>query len=493
MFYFLDQSSNEPFSININNSDSYYTNTLAVPLENYSEENQESTITIPRKKTRNLNKWIIFTIILLLLIIISISTVIITKLSSNKNLSGLIYSFNLDCFIIIIIIVVIPIKKVLFVIADGIPADVIENLNVTNIRKLGTYKRSFVGGEIGSYSETPTISAPGYINLLSGTWANKHNVYSNNIENPNYNYKNIFRLLKEQDSNKKIGIYSTWIDNRIKLIGEGLSKAGNIIFDYKYDGYELDLINYPHDSFSNYIKMIDQRVINESSNSIKKNSPDLSWIYLQYTDDIGHLYGDSELFKQSIIYLDQLIGQIYDSIQYRMKFYNEDWLFILTTDHGRDLITGKNHKNQSERERTTWITTNYQNMNNYFYDFIPAIVDILPTIATFMNIKIPYETQRELDGVSLIGNVSLIQPNLVLNENNLTIKWKSLDNTGNVNIWLTITNLFKDGLKDNYTLVKTVPIENQIAIINLNEYPSTFYKIVLEGKYNIVNKWILRS
>jgi hypothetical protein len=31
-----------------------------------------------------------------------------------------------------------------------------------------------------------------------------------------------------------------------------------------------------------------------------------------------------------------------------MKYHKEDWLFIITTDHGRDSINGKNHGGQSQ-------------------------------------------------------------------------------------------------------------------------------------------------
>jgi len=216
-------------------------------------------------------------------------------------------------------IIAISAKKILFIIADGIPADVIENATIPNIKKIekiGKYKRAYVGGDIGTYTETVTISAPGYMNLLTGTWGNKHNVSDNQVENPNYNYKNIFRLLKEQQSDKKIGIFSTWTDNRVKLIGEGLSNAGNITFDYKFDGYELDLINYPHDPADLYIRHIDDRVVNETSQCIKNDAPDLSWVYLQYTDDVGHFYGDSEQFNQAIMDIDQQMGQIYEAIEY---------------------------------------------------------------------------------------------------------------------------------------------------------------------------------
>ena len=92
-------------------------------------------------------------------------------------------------------------QKVLFVIADGIPADILEKSNKPAFDKIiqkGSYLPCYVGGERGGVSESPTISAVGYNSLLTGTWANKHNVVDNAIKAPNYNYPTIFKVFKEE-------------------------------------------------------------------------------------------------------------------------------------------------------------------------------------------------------------------------------------------------------------------------------------------------------
>ena len=386
-------------------------------------------------------------------------------------------------------------RKVVFIIADGIPADVLEKMAPPNIQKIirtGTYLRAHVGGDKGTYTETPTISAPGYNDLLTGTWGYKHNVWDNAIKAPNYHYQNIFRLLKTQQPARKIAIFSTWTDNRTKLIGEGLTAAGNLAFDYKFDGYELDTVAYPHDKLSRYTHAIDDRVIREAAQCLRANGPDLSWIYLEHTDDIGHRYGDSEQQRQAIGYLDEQVGTIWDAVRERGKTTREDWLLVLTTDHGRDAQTGKNHGGQSDRERTTWLVLSDQQLNAYAHQAPPGIVDLLPTMARFLRLPLPLATQRELDGVPLIGPVSLAMPQVQLVDDSLRISWTALA-TGppeKVKVWLATTNQFKEGGPDAYTLLATVPLAQQSLRISRARYPSEFYKIVLEGEHNTVNRWL---
>lgn len=92
-------------------------------------------------------------------------------------------------------------RKAVYIVLDGIPADYIERVRPTHIfdiARQGGYARAYTGGEVGGYSQTPTISAIGYMNILTGTWMNKHRVNGNSNLKPNYNYWSIFRLAKAQ-------------------------------------------------------------------------------------------------------------------------------------------------------------------------------------------------------------------------------------------------------------------------------------------------------
>lgn len=385
-------------------------------------------------------------------------------------------------------------KKVAFIIVDGIAEDMLDSVetpNLDRIKKDGLKLDAHVGGDKGSYNETPTISAVGYNSLLTGTWYNKHNVGGNYNQDPNYNYPTIFKLFSDRYPNKRTAIFSTWEDNRTVLIGSGLEETGNLQLDYAYDGLERDSLRFPTDNEGNNFKMIDYLVAEKAAEHFKNKAPDLSWVYLQHSDDVAHQYGDSPILYTNIKYEDQLIGKVYDAVKKRASTHNEDWLFIVTTDHGRN-ASGYGHGGQSERERNTWIYLNKSQVNSYAKNNRVGIVDLAPTILNFLKVDLPATVQKEMDGIDLLSPVFAYDLKASFSEDNkLRVKWKTTPTAkGKAEVFITNTNNFKTGGKDTYHKVGKTRLKSGELTEKLNLSPSSIYKVVLETPNGSLNTWI---
>ncbi|GGZ41403.1 hypothetical protein GCM10007049_38350 [Echinicola pacifica] len=384
-------------------------------------------------------------------------------------------------------------KKVLFVIVDGIPADVLDSVAtpaIDAIAKLGGITTASMGGDVGEYSQTPTISAVGYNSLLTGVWANKHNVWGNGIKAPNYNYWTIFRYMKEAYPHKKAAIYSTWLDNRTKLVGAGLAETDNFVFDYYYDGFELDTLRFPHDPGREYIFHIDEEVSTEAARHIKAEGPDLSWMYLEFSDDMGHKYGNSPQMVDGLKKADVQIARVWEAIQYREQHFHEEWMLVVTTDHGRTM-DGYGHGGQSERERKIWILTNLPETNARF-SAKAEMVDILPSMAEFMGLHLPKRYAMELDGVSFLGKLEAADLKASLQEGELRLSWTSYG-AGKAKVWMSSTDAFgKSGL-DNYFLIGEVDLEDAEAVLPVQDVYTGLVKVVLETPSGFTNYWIVKK
>lgn len=380
-------------------------------------------------------------------------------------------------------------RKTLFIILDGIQRELLIKNPTPNMDEIisdGGYFPAHVGGAKGGYSETPTISAVGYNSLLTGVWVNKHNVKGNSIRRPNYNYWTIFRHFNDNYPNKTTAVYSTWLDNRTKLVGENLEATGHLQLDYHFDGLEVDTLGYPHDEKSEYIKKIDQEVAAYAAKDISRKAPDLTWVYLQYTDDMGHRFGASPEMDLAIQEADRQVGLIWSAIKEREKKFDEDWMIVITTDHGRG-EGGFHHGGQSDEERATWIISN--KLFNEISGNTPGIVDLFPTIANYMGVVIPKNQAMEVDGVSLLGEAYASHMTGTLSGQKLVLNWKSYGSGETARVWITPTNQFRYGNSDLYRTLGEVNLEDETANFDIGAIHSNL-KVVLELPSGFINVWV---
>ena len=382
-------------------------------------------------------------------------------------------------------------KKLVFIILDGIPAQDLERVvtpNLDQVIQKGGYARAYTGGLKGGYSESPTISAVGYNSILTGTWANKHQVLGNGIEAPNYQYWTIFRYLREARPDAKLAIFSTWQDNRTKLLGENLPQTNFLQLNHSLDGLELDTLRYPHDAQSDYIHQIDQRVAEEAANYLRTQGPDLSWVYLQYTDDMGHKFGRGPAMDAAIQKADAQVGLIWQVIQQRQQ-KGEDWQLWITTDHGRKEPEAKGHGGQSEAEREVWIASNASGLNAHFFSGKASLVDLLPSFFRFFNLVVPEHQERELDGVPLIGPLSLSNLTLIGKGKNQLLNWTPGVQSETLSVYWSPTDHFGEGGQDEYFFLGEVPSDAKQYALPPDLGKKAFFKVLVVGKYNSANTW----
>lgn len=404
-------------------------------------------------------------------------------------------------YLIVAICVLFPIllygktRKVVYVVLDGIPADYIERVHpkyIYDIASQGGYARAYTGGEIGGYSQTPTISAIGYMNILTGTWMNKHNVDGNSNLKPNYNYWSLFRIAKEQKKNYTTAIFSGWTDNRTVLIGEGKKETDYLKIDYVFDSYDNDKVNFPQKKDELQIFDIDSVVSKAAADCIRKDAPDLSWVYLWYTDSGFHIYGDGSFMDQYVNKTDELVGQIWEAVKYREKHFDEEWMIIVTTDHGRG-ESGHHHGGQLARERSVWISTNCNQLNEQFRRPTLALVDILPSICRFMEFDIPQDVAFEQDGISFYGATDIYNLTTHPYDNLVKLNWQSDKTDEEAVVYVSVTNHYKDGGKDQWIELGHVKASSGQFVVDLSKYPaSKFYKFVVKTPNTILTRWVYK-
>lgn len=283
-------------------------------------------------------------------------------------------------------------KKVLLVGIDGTQYERVIALDTPGFDRLNIVK-AYAGGVAGNKSEQRTVSGPGWTTILTGVWKNKHGIANNTDGLANSNWPSIYRYLYNANSQLKLFGFSTWGPIHTQFFKNDMS----FLSSHAEGGSDDDNVD-------------------RTLSVLYHDSPDFIFLHLDEPDAAGHSHGFGQEYDDSIIRSDKRLGRLLDAVAHREQTFGENWLVLVTTDHGRDFM-GKGHGSQTKQEKTIFIASNkplnekYKKivaLPNKHFDGIyglPAQTYIVPTILNFFGVM--SDIHWRLDGLPLVGDINI--------------------------------------------------------------------------------------
>lgn len=195
---------------------------------------------------------------------------------------------------------------------------------------------SFTGGEKGAAQETSTPQ--GWATMLTGKWSGGHGVvkFMDKLTTADT------VLCEYAEKGKKTVFNAIWpthfTNTYINEIEK--AKAENLPLEYFMCEDNDDVLTE---------KMI---------KSVTEDDCDISFCILELPDHIGHESGfgnQNPAYVKAVTLCDKNAYKIIKAIESRPSYENEDWLIIVSSDHGGHL---KGHGSQYITDRTIFIATN---------------------------------------------------------------------------------------------------------------------------------------
>ncbi|UCC83807.1 MAG: alkaline phosphatase family protein [Gemmatimonadota bacterium] len=262
-------------------------------------------------------------------------------------------------------------EKVLVIGIDGVRPDVLAEVPTPAIDALIS-EGAFSGRVI---TEAQTISGPGWSSMLTGVWPEKHGVTSNDFTGNNYaTYPDFLSRLELID-----GDFSTFAVVDWAPLGSEAS-GGPLLsdtIDVKLD-FDGDQLGYQEG---------DNRSVAAAVRFLEHQDPDAAFVYIGYPDVAAHDHGGrSQEYYQSIETADVHVGRLVAALRNRPTYEREDWLILVSTDHGHRDAGG--HGGDSPEERTVFFLASGPSVRHGTLPPDVNIVDVAVTALAHLGIAI---------------------------------------------------------------------------------------------------------
>ena len=267
-----------------------------------------------------------------------------------------------------------PIKKVLLIGIDGCRFDALRRAETPHLDRLiaaGAY--SPAAQILGSrYRDNDTISGPGWSSILTGVWADKHGVHDNSFRGKRYDqYPHAFVRLKAVRPMLSTASFVTW-----EPIASQITADANVS-----QAFEAENRDYA---------AADERCTRAAAERLATADDDFVFFYIGQVDETGHAKGFHPTVPEYIAAIeraDRLVGDVLAAIDARQTRGEEDWLVIITSDHGGLGFSHSNGHNTPEILNSMMIVSGAAVRPGLLPPPV-EIVDAVATAATHLGVTI---------------------------------------------------------------------------------------------------------
>jgi predicted AlkP superfamily pyrophosphatase or phosphodiesterase len=261
--------------------------------------------------------------------------------------------------------------KVLLVGWDGVRVAELASTPTPNLDSLiqeGTFSDS-------ALTRMPTVSGPGWSSMVTGVWAEKHGVMGNEFSDNDYERYPDF-LTRLEQVNPQFNTFAVLNWPPLGTTASGGPMIGDGI-DMKID-IDGDQLGYGE---------ADRLACQFGADELKTGSSDALFVYLGNIDVVGHDTSSlSPEYREAIQEADHCLGQLVAALKARETFADENWLILMSTDHGRTDQGG--HGGDSLKERTIFYLASGPSAGRGAPAHTAHIVDVAVTALTHLGVTI---------------------------------------------------------------------------------------------------------
>ena len=217
-----------------------------------------------------------------------------------------------------------------------------------------------------------TTSGPCWSSMLTGVWSDKHGVTGNSMKGSRFDrYPNLFTRLKQARPEARAASLVHWAPINHKIVTDA-----DLTGEFETDA----------------------AVAAAAEELMSRDDPDAVFLHFDDVDHAGHShgYGPNSGYLAAINDVDALIGRVLSAVHSRKTYSEEDWLVVVSTDHGGDDVKepGANsarHGDDIPEHRTVFLIVSGRSVVRGPIKPPPVTVDVPPTMFAHMGVAVDLE------------------------------------------------------------------------------------------------------